>query len=302
LYIEGRKVYGHKLLTEPVRCMKCQGIGLNHVAATCKSICDVCARCGGVHRTADCTAPDDKRACANCKIAKRPYEGHGAADRSCPAFQDKLQFALERNPEAKYPFFMITEDPSTWVTHDEQAQALLARANPEWRRAGQTRDTGKSRTGPGSRGAASERARMTQTRGPDWVPNENWRQPTLVEMANKAAGVFMHPDRMAQMPGETHSPNRDPDPGERSSSAPAPTITKAAAARKAHAHEAATHWPTYKPSWDDDVRVAEGETPAAGSSGALPPLREEEEVEVDLPLELVTDLFNSPATVDGADA
>jgi hypothetical protein len=81
----------------------------------------------------DCTAHDDKRACANCKIAKRPHEGHGAADRSCPIFQDKLQFVLERNPEAKYPFFLIAEDPSTWVTHDEQAQALPARANPEWR-------------------------------------------------------------------------------------------------------------------------------------------------------------------------
>jgi hypothetical protein len=143
---------------------------------------------------------------------------------------------------------------------------------------------------------------MTQTRGLDWAPSKSWQQPTLVEMAGKAAGVFMHPDRMAQMLGEIHSPNRGPDPGAGSSSEPAPTITKAAAARKAHAHEAAANWPTYESTWDDDVQVAEGEVPAAGPSKALPPLSEEEEVEVELPSELASGLFNSPATVDSANA
>ncbi|KAJ7433457.1 hypothetical protein B0H11DRAFT_1758944 [Mycena galericulata] len=48
LWVEGKRVHGRKLLTEPIRCMKCQGIGLNHVAATCDSIHDVCARCGEI--------------------------------------------------------------------------------------------------------------------------------------------------------------------------------------------------------------------------------------------------------------
>ncbi|KAJ7760949.1 hypothetical protein B0H16DRAFT_1312518, partial [Mycena metata] len=114
-FIEGARVYGGKLLAEPIRCMKCQGIGQNHVAATCKAQGDVCARCAEAHRTADCTVSDERRACANCKAAKRQYQGHGAADRTCPIFEEKLQYALERNPEASYPYFLVADDPNSWV-------------------------------------------------------------------------------------------------------------------------------------------------------------------------------------------
>ncbi|KAJ6491449.1 hypothetical protein C8R47DRAFT_918593, partial [Mycena vitilis] len=112
-YVDGRLVFGHKLVTEPIRCMKCQKMG--HIAAACPAQNDVCARCAGEHRTAECEATDEERACANCRAAERAYQGHGAADRSCPVFQDKLQFALERNPEAKYPYFLKADDPTTWV-------------------------------------------------------------------------------------------------------------------------------------------------------------------------------------------
>ncbi|KAJ7762505.1 hypothetical protein B0H16DRAFT_1311730, partial [Mycena metata] len=114
IWVEGRSVSGHKLLPEPIRCLKCQGVGLNHIAANCPSIHDTCARCGEMHKTAACMVDDEARACANCRIAKRPHEGHGAADRSCPVFIDKLQFALERNPDAKYPYFPTPDDPSSW--------------------------------------------------------------------------------------------------------------------------------------------------------------------------------------------
>jgi hypothetical protein len=296
-YVEGRKVYGRKQLTEPIRCMKCQGVGLNHVAATCKSICDVCARCGGVHRTTDCVATDDQRACANCKIAKRPHEGHGAADRSCPVFQDKLQFALERNPEAKYPYFLVEEDPGTWVTHDERAQALPARSAPEWRRAEQTRKTGKQGVGPDSRRAATERAQMTQPNGPDWTRSTGPRQRTLVEMAGKAAGVYMHPDRAERMAGVDPEVEKDP------------AYVTAREKYKALANKTLANWQQYEDhsSWDDDVRITQGDAPAArrstaaGPSGSLPPVLEEEGDD-GLPAALASRNTQSPETVAGANA
>jgi hypothetical protein len=134
--MDGSKVWGHKLLTEPIRCMKCQAIGSNHIAATCKSIHDSCARCGEMHRTSECTVPDSERACCNCRAAAREdHRGHGAADRSCPVFERLLQSALERNPEAAHPYFLDAADPTTWVTHDEVGAAFAAkRGAPEWKR------------------------------------------------------------------------------------------------------------------------------------------------------------------------
>ncbi|KAJ7123910.1 hypothetical protein C8R46DRAFT_928082, partial [Mycena filopes] len=112
MWVDGRTVYGYKQLAEPIRCLKCQGF--NHVVANCPSIHDVCARCGEMHRTVMCKVADDARACANCRNAKREHQGHGAADRACPVFTDKLQFSLERNPDARYPFFPVADDPSSW--------------------------------------------------------------------------------------------------------------------------------------------------------------------------------------------
>ncbi|KAJ6533082.1 hypothetical protein B0H19DRAFT_1081293 [Mycena capillaripes] len=83
-YVEGKLVYGHKLLTEP---------------------------CGEMHMTKSCTVANDRLTCANCKIARRPYAGHGAADRSCPVFLDKLQFALERNQMRGTPISPLLRTP-----------------------------------------------------------------------------------------------------------------------------------------------------------------------------------------------
>jgi hypothetical protein len=55
---------------------------------------------------------DDERACANCKAAYRVYKGHSAADRACPLFLDKLQRALERDPEGVYPYFLVQDNPT----------------------------------------------------------------------------------------------------------------------------------------------------------------------------------------------
>ncbi|KAJ6453774.1 hypothetical protein C8R45DRAFT_759675, partial [Mycena sanguinolenta] len=114
VWIDGSQVPAHKLLTEPIRCVKCQDVQTNHIAATCTAT-EACARCGEEHRTEACTVGVEGLACVNCKRAKREYKGHGAASRSCPVFEDKLQFALERNPEVAHPFYLAPNDPGSWV-------------------------------------------------------------------------------------------------------------------------------------------------------------------------------------------
>jgi hypothetical protein len=114
LVIEGKKVAARRHRMDPKRCMKCQGIGVNHNAAACKSIHDVCARCAEMHRTDECLVSDfaDFK-CANCKT-----KGHGAADRDCPAFKEKARILHARMPNYAYRFFP-TADPHTWEKEGE---------------------------------------------------------------------------------------------------------------------------------------------------------------------------------------
>ncbi|KAJ7681265.1 hypothetical protein B0H17DRAFT_943203, partial [Mycena rosella] len=113
LFVDGRHVMAQKLLSEPICCLKCQIVGTGHNAVACPSVHDMCARCGDMYRTAECTVLDTERAYSNCRAAKGQFCGHGTADRSCLVFTDRLQFALERNPEANYRYYP-TDDPATW--------------------------------------------------------------------------------------------------------------------------------------------------------------------------------------------
>ncbi|KAJ6596044.1 hypothetical protein B0H10DRAFT_1828590 [Mycena sp. CBHHK59/15] len=123
LFIDGKRVPVRKLISEPIRCLKCQVVGTNHNAASCPASQDVCARCGEAHRTDTCQVNDTGCACANCMVAKHPHRGHGAADRNCPVFADKLQFALERNPDARYKYFP-TDDPESWEPNEKSNAAI----------------------------------------------------------------------------------------------------------------------------------------------------------------------------------
>ncbi|KAJ7884761.1 hypothetical protein B0H14DRAFT_1378835 [Mycena olivaceomarginata] len=121
------------------------------------------ARCGEMHRTVECVARDDERACSNCRAAKREYRGHGAADRACPTFEDALQFALERNPDAAHPYFLV-EDPSTWVTHEEDGRTVPRKwGAPTWKT--MQRKRGGGGPGPSAEVAATLRGQMTGGRG-----------------------------------------------------------------------------------------------------------------------------------------
>jgi transcriptional regulator of met regulon len=52
--IEGKKVYGRKLLPEPTRCLKCHTFDGSHAAAKCPQEHDTCGTCAAQHRTSAC--------------------------------------------------------------------------------------------------------------------------------------------------------------------------------------------------------------------------------------------------------
>jgi Zinc knuckle len=110
IFIEGKQCRTKKALMDPRRCMKCQKFG--HIARDCKSIHDVCARCAGLHRTGDQLCGTGELRCANCQEG-----GHGAADRQCRVFKERLHQARDRDPDAKYRLFP-TNNPSTWGRMD----------------------------------------------------------------------------------------------------------------------------------------------------------------------------------------
>ena len=110
LIIAGKRVWARKMLTEPRRCLKCQAIGVMHLAATCKQDHDACGNCSESHRTSNCPNADSTaHACANCKT-----KGHPAWDRLCPMFVKHSNRLNARVPENKYRYFPTTLDPATW--------------------------------------------------------------------------------------------------------------------------------------------------------------------------------------------
>jgi len=111
LSIEGKKVYGRKLLPEPTRCLKCHSFDGRHVAAECTLDHDICGTCGAQHRTSTCRVDDPNfHHCVNCDS-----QGHAAWSRNCPTFVEKWESYKNRSNDANYRYFP-TEDPLTWET------------------------------------------------------------------------------------------------------------------------------------------------------------------------------------------
>lgn len=125
LYVEGKRVGGRKQLEaqEPKHCLKCQCFG-EHKAARCASIHEVCGRCGKQHRTSLCDENNkEKWECStrNCKAAGNGRsKGHGAADRRCPVFLNRVDKTRMNNTrhENRYRYFCTT-DPATWETYEQ---------------------------------------------------------------------------------------------------------------------------------------------------------------------------------------
>ncbi|KAF8148144.1 hypothetical protein K438DRAFT_1625693 [Mycena galopus ATCC 62051] len=117
MYFQGKHIRVRKSEEEAKRCVKCQKFD-GHLASACTSAVDVCGRCAGNHRTGDCPVTESgAMKCANCKV-----DGHGAAERGCPYFQEAQQKRRERDPTAGYRY-IPTSDPKTWLTTAVAAQA-----------------------------------------------------------------------------------------------------------------------------------------------------------------------------------
>ncbi|KAJ8584197.1 hypothetical protein M405DRAFT_698144, partial [Rhizopogon salebrosus TDB-379] len=107
--IEGKKVYGRKLLPEPTRCLKCHTFDGSHAAAECPQEHDTCGTCAAQHRTSACKVDDqDLYHCINCDSRR-----HAAWSRACPTFIEKWNNYKKRSEDSKYRFFP-TDDPLTW--------------------------------------------------------------------------------------------------------------------------------------------------------------------------------------------
>ncbi|KAF8583134.1 hypothetical protein K439DRAFT_1507237 [Ramaria rubella] len=125
----------HKLLKEPMRCLKCHKIEAGHLASNCPEQDETCGMCGGSHRTKECGVMDRMgRYCANCRQC-----GHAAWDRGCPAFAEKFERFTNRIPENQYRYYPVKGDNSSWEKMDGMNDmacatplpADTARTNPE---------------------------------------------------------------------------------------------------------------------------------------------------------------------------
>jgi hypothetical protein len=183
----------------------------------------MCAQCREDHRTSTCTITDDERACANCKAANLDHRGHGAADHVCPFFKDKLYYSLDHNLDTPYPYFLMSEDPSSWVTNEESGEAYVPNASAPARKAALQRDMGPKPVRGAARGNDVSRGRATAGRqhgtlqgaeeghwgatqttlDAHWVPQQppdgrpsQGREAAAVH-GSQAPGPWTHPDRAA---------------------------------------------------------------------------------------------------------
>ncbi|KAG1828668.1 hypothetical protein EV424DRAFT_1536412 [Suillus variegatus] len=120
LTIEGCKIAVHKLLPEPTRCLKCQQLTSDHMAATCSQETDTCGTCGLDHRTSECdfgTADPQHHYCINCGL-----QGHASWSRDCPCFIERSNKMHGKSEEARYKFFPTEDDPESWE--------IIGEANP----------------------------------------------------------------------------------------------------------------------------------------------------------------------------
>ncbi|GBE90125.1 hypothetical protein SCP_1801490 [Sparassis crispa] len=130
LVIASKQVSARKLIREPRRCLKCQQIGVPHLASDCKQIHDTCGNCTSIsHKTSACEADPTDFRCSNCIRAGRANADQAAWDHDCPVFLEHCHRMEDHQPEAKYHFFP-TEDPSTW---ELTGQPLLQAAPPRHR-------------------------------------------------------------------------------------------------------------------------------------------------------------------------
>ncbi|KAF8153542.1 hypothetical protein K438DRAFT_1622942 [Mycena galopus ATCC 62051] len=148
MYFQGKHIRVRKSEEEAKHCVKCQKFD-GHLANACTSLVDVYGRCAGDHRTGDCSVTESgTMRCANCKM-----DGHGAAERACPYFQEAQRKRRERDPTSGYRY-IPTNDPKTWLTTVGAAQVPSGPMRQE-------NDQGRGRLAGGAPGQGGVRQGVT---------------------------------------------------------------------------------------------------------------------------------------------
>jgi len=107
----GSQLRIHKDIRTPGTCNRCQKYG--HIAPDCKEESSTCARCGGDHRTRECTADGTK--CTPCGSTD-----HQTNDERCPERIDRENATIDKKPEAFTPYY-ITDERWTWGLSDSDS-------------------------------------------------------------------------------------------------------------------------------------------------------------------------------------
>jgi len=98
--IAGKCVWAREMCREPRRCLRCQKLNANHLAARC-TCRETCGTCRDEHRTAECTKTNhDRFWCANCNTS-----GHASWDCLCPRFLEECSRIESLDPEHMYKYF-----------------------------------------------------------------------------------------------------------------------------------------------------------------------------------------------------
>jgi hypothetical protein len=102
--IQGKEVESSKLISNALRCFKCQHYG--HKANRCIAE-QRCGTCGGGHDTKVCNNRNSPF-CVTCN-----EKGHPTWDKTCPGYYAKSASQWDKLAD-KYYTYHITEDPETW--------------------------------------------------------------------------------------------------------------------------------------------------------------------------------------------
>jgi hypothetical protein len=116
------------------------------LARECKHEKEVCARCAGEHRTAECTKGPGELHCANCK-----QDGHGAADKRCETYLEAVRMMMWRMPDLQFIYYPTGERWTWEKVHGWEEPPNFTEFLPR-RHEERPRDSGWQTAGPNGRG------------------------------------------------------------------------------------------------------------------------------------------------------
>ncbi|KAF9042991.1 hypothetical protein BJ165DRAFT_1482125 [Panaeolus papilionaceus] len=149
IMIDFNMIFGRRMEINPRTCYKCQEVGAEHTAAECPGE-QICGTCGGEHHYAECVNGDKEYwYCRNCD-----QEGHGPADKACPAYTAAKAKLDARHPGNTQVLFDETDDESEDKEREQTVKIREAR-KPKSTRGEKREEPAKGprlETGGGNRG------------------------------------------------------------------------------------------------------------------------------------------------------